>query len=65
VRDTAARLGTPKVYVATVMPGYDDTKTGRRNSFAVNSGVSMSGSAAARASSLKQSLKKPPFLACS
>jgi hypothetical protein len=36
VRDAAARLGTPKVYVATVMPGYDDRKTGRGNAFAVS-----------------------------
>jgi hypothetical protein len=35
VRDQAARLGAPKVYVATVMPGYDDRKTGRGNAFAV------------------------------
>jgi len=35
VRDYAARSGTPKVYVATVMPGYDDRKTGRGNAFAV------------------------------
>jgi hypothetical protein len=35
VRDYAARAGTPKVYVATVMPGYDDRKTGRGNAFAV------------------------------
>jgi hypothetical protein len=36
VRDQAARLGAPKVYVATVMPGYDDRKTGRGNAFAVS-----------------------------
>ena len=36
VRDRAARLGAPKVYVATVMPGYDDRKTGRGNAFAVS-----------------------------
>jgi len=36
VRDQAARLGTLKVYVATVMPGYDDRKTGRGNAFAVS-----------------------------
>jgi hypothetical protein len=36
VRDVAARLGVPKVYVATVMPGYDDRKTGRGNAFAVS-----------------------------
>jgi hypothetical protein len=35
VRDYAVRAGTPKVYVATVMPGYDDRKTGRGNAFAV------------------------------
>jgi hypothetical protein len=35
VRDQASRLGAPKVYVATVMPGYDDRKTGRGNAFAV------------------------------
>jgi hypothetical protein len=36
VRDQASRLGAPKVYVATVMPGYDDRKTGRGNAFAVD-----------------------------
>jgi hypothetical protein len=36
VRDQAARLGAPKVYVATVMPGYDDRKTGRGNAFSVS-----------------------------
>jgi hypothetical protein len=35
VRDAADRLGAPKVYVATVMPGYDDRKTGRGNAFSV------------------------------
>ena len=35
VRAKAAALGAPKVYVATVMPGYDDRKTGRGNAFAV------------------------------
>ncbi len=35
VRSAASRLGSPKVYVATVMPGYDDRKTGRGNAFAV------------------------------
>ena len=35
VRDVAARLGTPEIYCATVMPGYDDRKTGRGNAFAV------------------------------
>ena len=34
-RATAAKLGVPKVYVATVMPGYDDRKTGRGNAFSV------------------------------
>jgi hypothetical protein len=36
VRAAAAKLGTPKVYVATVMPGYDDRSTGRGNAFAVD-----------------------------
>ena len=36
VRDKAAALGTAKVYVATVMPGYDDRKTGRGGAFAVD-----------------------------
>ena len=36
VRGAANRLGVPKVYVATVMPGYDDRKTGRGNAFAVD-----------------------------
>jgi hypothetical protein len=36
VRDRATSLGTPKIYVATVMPGYDDRKTGRGNAFAVS-----------------------------
>ncbi len=35
VRGKAAALGAPKVYVATVMPGYDDRKTGRGNAFTV------------------------------
>jgi hypothetical protein len=35
-RAAAAKLGAPKVYVATVMPGYDDRKTGRSNAFAVS-----------------------------
>jgi Glycosyl hydrolase family 99 len=36
VRDAAGRLGTPKIYVATVMPGYDDRKApGRSGTFAV------------------------------
>lgn len=34
-RAAAARLGAEKVYVATVMPGYDDRTTGRRSAFAV------------------------------
>ncbi len=29
----AQRLGTPKRWIATVMPGYDDTRTGRANAF--------------------------------
>jgi hypothetical protein len=37
VRAAAGRLGTPKVYVATVMPGYDDRKApGRGGTFAVS-----------------------------
>ena len=35
VRAKAAALGAPKIYVATVMPGYDDRKTRRGNAFAV------------------------------
>ncbi|OQA42116.1 MAG: Glycosyl hydrolase family 71 [Chloroflexi bacterium ADurb.Bin325] len=35
VRGQAAALGSPKIYVATVMPGYDDRKTGRGGAFAV------------------------------
>ncbi|MGQ9840061.1 MAG: endo-1,3-alpha-glucanase family glycosylhydrolase [Anaerolineae bacterium] len=35
VRSKAAALGAPKIYVATVMPGYDDRKTGRPDAFAV------------------------------
>lgn len=35
VRAKAAALAAPKIYVATVMPGYDDRKTGRGNAFAV------------------------------
>jgi hypothetical protein len=35
VRAKAAALGAPKIYVATVMPGYDDRKTGRGAAFAV------------------------------
>lgn len=34
-RAMAAKLGAPKVYVATVMPGYDDTRLPRGNKFAV------------------------------
>lgn len=34
-RAQAAKLGAPKVYVATVMPGYNDTKLPRGNAFAV------------------------------
>jgi len=36
VRNFAAAAGTPKVYVATVMPGYNDYGTGRGNAFAVD-----------------------------
>jgi hypothetical protein len=36
VRAAAAKLGAPKVYVATVMPGYDDRSTGRGSAFAVD-----------------------------
>jgi hypothetical protein len=35
-RAAAAKLGAPKVYVATVMPGYNDRSTGRGNAFAVD-----------------------------
>ena len=33
-RQQAAALGTSKLWVATVMPGYDDSLTGRSNTFA-------------------------------
>jgi hypothetical protein len=36
VRNYAAQAGAAKVYVATVMPGYDDRKTGRGDAFAVD-----------------------------
>jgi hypothetical protein len=36
VRAAAAKLGAPKVYVATAMPGYNDYSTGRGNAFAVD-----------------------------
>jgi hypothetical protein len=36
VRAQAAALGTAKVYVATVMPGYNDLRTGRGAAFAVD-----------------------------
>ncbi len=36
VRGEAAALGAPKIYVATVMPGYDDLKTGRAAAFATD-----------------------------
>jgi hypothetical protein len=35
-RAMAAKLGAPKVYVSTVMPGYNDTKLPRANRFAVS-----------------------------
>lgn len=36
VRGQAAALGAAKIYVATVMPGYNDLKTGRGNAFATD-----------------------------
>ncbi len=36
VRNAAANLAAPKVYVATVMPGWDDRKLGRGDSFGVS-----------------------------
>ena len=33
-RQQASSLNTPKLWVATVMPGYDDTRTGRPDGFA-------------------------------
>ncbi len=36
VRGYAASAGVPKIYVATVMPGYDDRKTGRGDAFATD-----------------------------
>lgn len=36
VRNTAASLGTSKLWVATAMPGYDDWRTGRSDAFSVD-----------------------------
>jgi hypothetical protein len=36
VRAKASEVGSPKVYVATVMPGYNDLRTGRGSAFAVD-----------------------------
>lgn len=36
VRDYAARTGTPKIYVATAMPGWDDRKLHRGDSFGID-----------------------------
>ena len=36
VRSVAANLAAPKVYVATVMPGWDDRKLGRGDSFGIS-----------------------------
>lgn len=34
VQNKATQLGQPKIFVGTVMPGYDDTRTGRPDGFA-------------------------------
>lgn len=36
VQRYAENLGTPRLWVATVMPGYDDSRSGRAKSFAVD-----------------------------